>query len=397
MPIYLILCLAVKLVKSKYSVNTQSLRSNPYLLFLMSSHKSPSFFNQAPQFWERRGPISLLLWPLSWIYGLINRGLNLIEDLDLRKRKTQAVPIIIVGNIRVGGTGKTPIVIGLAEQLARMGWRPGIISRGYGANTLSTPLQVKSDSNPLEVGDEPVLIAKRTHNQFPIWVHPKRVHSIALLLKNNPEVNVIISDDGLQHRKLVRWPAREGGRDIELVVRDPRGEGNGFLLPAGPLREAGTRDRDATLMTGIKNSPNHIDEYFLGRRAFTLNSQLGTPYQLVNPSNTQSLTTIADTYLPNKMTAVAAIGNPQRFFGDLLASGIAAKTIGLPDHSTFTPEFFGAINAECILITEKDAVKCALINDERIWVVPMHLEIPNTFADWLQSILQRPNPNQYTL
>ncbi|MDO8714661.1 MAG: tetraacyldisaccharide 4'-kinase [Polynucleobacter sp.] len=338
-----------------------------------------------------------MLWPFSWLYGLINRGLDLINDLDLRKRNTQAVPIIIVGNIRAGGTGKTPIVIALAERLARMGWKPGIISRGYGATAARSPILVESASDPAQVGDEPVLIAKRTQDQFPIWVHPKRTQSIRSLLKGDPSVNVIISDDGLQHRDLVRWPAREGGRDIELVVRDQRGEGNGFLLPAGPLREPATRERDATLMTGMNTSASHIDEYFLGRRAFTLAGQLGAPYQLINPSNTQSLSAIADAYLPNKITAVAAIGNPQRFFDDLLKQGIAGKSIGLADHSAFTPEFFAKINAQCILITEKDAVKCALMNDERIWVVPMSLEIPNALADWLQSILQRPDPNQYTL
>jgi len=363
----------------------------------MSSLKKTSFFNKAPQFWERRGPTSLVLWPLSKVYGWVNQVLDLLNELNLGRRKPALVPVIIVGNIRVGGTGKTPIVIALAERLARMGWKPGIISRGYGATASSRPRQVKSDSNPADVGDEPVLIAQRTDNQFPIWVHPKRTLSIQSLLKHDPLVNVILSDDGLQHRSLLRWPAREGGRDVELVVRDQRGEGNGFLLPAGPLREPASRERDATLMTGAISPSNHIDEYFLGRRSFMLSGQLGTPYQLNHPSNTQALSSIADTYLPNKITAVAATGNPQRFFDDLLKQGIAGKCIGLADHASNTPEFFSAIHAECILITEKDAVKCTSIEDERIWVVPMSLEIPNTLAEWLQSILQRPDPNQYTL
>ena len=360
-----------------------------------------SFFRKAPQFWERRGPTSLLLWPLSWIYGLILRVRKLIQDTGLVKQKPAPVPIIIVGNIRVGGTGKTPIVIALAERLQQLGWKPGIISRGYGSSSQSSPLQVNSHSDPTLVGDEPVLIAKRTHDQFPIWVFPKRQKSILALLKHSSDVNVIISDDGLQHSGLARWPAREGGRDIEFVVRDGRGEGNRFLLPAGPLREIATRDRDATLLTGRTKDGSHQvgkqDEYFLGRRAFSLESRLGNAYQLVNQSNQQTLAQIADSYLPNKITAVAALGNPQRFFDDLLRNGIAAKTIPLPDHATYTPEFFEKMNAQCILITEKDAVKCAAITDERIWVVPMTLTLSDSLAEWLQSILQRPNPYRYTL
>ena len=358
-----------------------------------------SFFRKAPKFWERRGPTSLILWPLSWLYGLILRARKLVLDTGLIKQKPAPVPVIIVGNIRVGGTGKTPIVIALAERLQQLGWNPGIISRGYGASSQLAPLQVRSDSDPALVGDEPVLIAKRTHNQFPIWVFPKRQQSIRALLKQSPNVNVIISDDGLQHTGLARWPAREGGRDIEFVVRDGRGEGNRFLLPAGPLREPATRERDATLFTA-KDSAHKIgqqEEYFQGRRAFSLFSHLGAAYQLINPNNHQTLSQIADTYLPNKITAVAALGNPQRFFDDLLQQGIAGKCIPLPDHATYTPEFFEKLNAQCILITEKDAVKCAAIHDERIWVVPLSLSLPDNLAEWLQSILQRPDPYRYNL
>ena len=358
-----------------------------------------SFFRKAPKFWERRGPTSLILWPFSWLYGLILRARKLVLDTGLIKQKPAPVPVIIVGNIRVGGTGKTPIVIALAERLQQLGWNPGIISRGYGAFSQLAPLQVRSDSDPALVGDEPVLIAKRTHNQFPIWVFPKRQQSIRALLKQSPNINVIISDDGLQHTGLARWPAREGGRDIEFVVRDGRGEGNRFLLPAGPLREPATRERDATLFTA-KDSAHKIgqqEEYFQGRRAFSLLSHLGSVYQLINPNNHQTLSQIADTYLPNKITAVAALGNPQRFFDDLLQQGIAGKCIPLPDHATYTPEFFEKLNAQCILITEKDAVKCAAIHDERIWVVPLSLSLPDSLAEWLQSILQRPDPYRYNL
>lgn len=353
-------------------------------------------FFKAPKFWERRGPTSLLLWPLSVIYGLVIRVRKLIDDLGLGAGKLQAVPIIIVGNIRVGGTGKTPIVIALAQLLSQLGWRPGIISRGYGSTLQTSPIQVSSDSDSTVVGDEPVLIAKRTHDQFPVWVFPKRKQSIAALLKHDPSVDVIISDDGLQHTGLTRWPAREGGRDIEFVVRDQRGEGNRFLLPAGPLREGATRERDATLITGAidKISRDEMrDGYFMGRRVFTLDSTLENAYQLNHPSNSKSLEALADIYLPTKIIALAGIGNPQRFFDDLRSHGLVAKGIALPDHSTFTAQFFDSLNAQCILITEKDAVKCSTISDERIWVVPMHLVIPDTLSEWLQSILQRPAPN----
>jgi len=360
-----------------------------------------SFFRKAPKFWERRGPTSLILWPLSWLYGLVLHARKLIADTGLIKQKPAPVPVIIVGNIRVGGTGKTPIVIALAQRLEQLGWNPGVITRGYGSSSQLTPLQVNSHSDPALVGDEPVLIAKRTHDQFPIWVFPKRRQSITALLKKSPHVDVIISDDGLQHSGLTRWPAHEGGRDIELVVRDGRAEGNRFLLPAGPLREPATRERDATLFTAkAKDSAHKMgqqDEYFLGRRAFSLAGYLGTAYHLINPENTKTLAQIAESYLPNKITAVAALGNPQRFFDDLLKEGIAGKRIPLPDHATYTPEFFEKLNAQCILITEKDAVKCAGIHDERIWVVPMSLMLPDNFTQWLQSILQRPDPYRYTL
>ena len=357
-----------------------------------------SFFRKAPKFWERRGPTALVLWPLSLVYSWVLRIGKLIHDLGFSNRQPAPVPIIIVGNIRVGGTGKTPIVIALAQSLSRLGWKPGIISRGYGSVQIS-PTQVHSDSDPMQVGDEPVLIAKRTQDQFPIWVFPKRQQSIQALLKHSPDVNVIISDDGLQHSGLPRWPAREGGRDIEFVVRDGRGEGNGFLLPAGPLRESADRGRDATLFTESVN--NHksglLDEYFIGRRAFTLLGTVGTPYQLINSSNTQTFAQIGEQFSSGQITAIAALGNPQRFFAALQKQGITGKRLGLPDHTGYSPEFFNGIQAGCILITEKDAVKCAAIHDERIWVVPLNLNLPDNLVDWLQSILQRPDPHRYNL
>ncbi len=360
---------------------------------------SLSISRKAPKFWERRGPTSLLLWPLSWLYGVVLRIRKLLHDVDFSKPNPAPVPIIIIGNIRVGGTGKTPIVIALAQQLSQLGWKPAIISRGYGSSLQTSPIEVTSDSDPSIVGDEPTLIAKKTCNQFPIWVFPKRQQSIQALLQKAPEVNVIISDDGLQHPGLVRWPARDGGRDVEFIVRDDRGEGNRFLLPAGPLREPSTRERDATLVTGNPSYPKGgmSDDYFLGRRCFHLANQLGRPYQLMDTSQTQSLAQIAEHFLPKNIALVAGLGNPQRFFNDLAKHGLTGKRYPLPDHVNYTPEFFSSIKAQCILITEKDAVKCIGIQDERIWVVPMSLTLPDNLMEWLQSVLHRPDPRLYNL
>jgi tetraacyldisaccharide 4'-kinase len=369
-------------------------------------HKAPIQGRSAPAFWERRGIISWLLWPLSKLFGLIVASKNGLRDLGIGAGKPFAVPIIIVGNLRVGGTGKTPIVIALAEQLRARGFYPGIISRGYGGRSQSTqsnPVQVSGASDPTIVGDEPVLMAQRTQGAMPIWVCPKRRKSIRALLNANPEVNIIISDDGLQHDDLVRWPAREGGRDIEIIVRDHRGEGNGFLLPAGPLREPADRDRDITLVTGSSQSAVSADDgsdalhYIADRPAFTLAPILEFAYPLGDPSRAVSLQNLLAQNDNAPITAIAAIGNPQRFFNGLqsllLHPSALFKGVALPDHGHINTALLNTLDAKCILITEKDAVKCAHIDDPRIWVVPMQLTLPDALLDWVESILQRPDPN----
>lgn len=335
--------------------------------------------------------------------GLVVASKNAMHDLGIGVGKPFSVPIIIVGNLRVGGTGKTPIVIALAERLRARGFYPGIISRGYGGRSQSSPMQVNSTSDPTVVGDEPVLMAQRTQDAVPIWVCPKRRYSIRALLNANPEVNVILSDDGLQHQDLSRWPAREGGRDIEIVVRDHRGEGNGFLLPAGPLREPADRDRDITLVTGSNPSAGNTNissdalHYIADRPAFTLAPTLAFAYPLHNPSLVSSLETVLEQHANAAIVAIAAIGNPQRFFDGVQAllpdSSGPFKGIALPDHGHIDAALLGTLDAKCILITEKDAVKCGHIDDQRIWVVPMQLTLPDALMDWVESILQRPDPN----
>jgi tetraacyldisaccharide 4'-kinase len=246
-------------------------------------------------------------------------------------------------------------------------------------------------------------MAQRTQDAIPIWVCPKRRKSVRALLNANPEVNIIISDDGLQHQDLTRWPAREGGRDIEIIVRDHRGEGNGFLLPAGPLREPADRDRDITLVTGSGQRTETVDDvsdalhYIADRPAFTLLPILEFAYPQGDPSRAVSLESVLAQHSNTPIVAIAAIGNPQRFFDEIQSllphSSAPLKGIALPDHGQIDVALLNTLDATCILITEKDAVKCADIDDQRIWVVPMQLTLPNALMDWIESILQRPDPN----
>ena len=368
-------------------------------------------FKSAPRFWEKssfaKEPIrslidrliSAILLPLAWVYGLLVWLKQILTDTGITQtlgmHRAAPVPLIIVGNIRVGGTGKTPLVIALANALFEEGFRPGIISRGYqpnGQSILEAPQEVTQSSNPNTVGDEPVLMAQRIHQQIPIWVFPKRALCINALLKAHPEVNVIISDDGLQHAGLVRWPAREGGRDLELVVEDERGNGNGRLLPAGPLRESPHRERDATISIGTHPL---IVNSLATEKSFQLTPEIDSVYPLHRPNESQSFPEFLTNLVGLKLAAIAAIGNPNKFFEVLSRLGMHLEhTLSLPDHAPIKNTDIANIEADCIFITEKDAVKCATIVDQRIWVVPMHLPLPNELIRWVQEVIQRPNPYQ---
>jgi tetraacyldisaccharide 4'-kinase len=368
-------------------------------------------FKSAPRFWEKssfaKEPIrslidrliSAILLPLAWLFGLLVWLKQILTDTGITQtlgmHRGAPVPLIIVGNIRVGGTGKTPLVIALANALFEEGFRPGIISRGYqpnGQSILEAPQEVTQSSNPNTVGDEPVLMAQRIHQQIPIWVFPKRAQCINALLKVHSEVNVIISDDGLQHAGLVRWPAREGGRDLELVVEDERGNGNGRLLPAGPLRESPHRERDATISIGTHPL---IVNSLATEKSFQLTPEIDSVYPLHRPNESQSIPELLTKLAGLKLAAIAAIGNPNKFFEALSGLGMHLEhTLSLPDHATIKNTDIANIEAECIFITEKDAVKCATIEDQRIWVVPMHLPLPNELIHWVQEVIQRPDPYQ---
>ncbi|MFZ6816964.1 tetraacyldisaccharide 4'-kinase [Undibacterium sp. Ji22W] len=329
-----------------------------------------SFFIQA---WSKRGMIALLLWPMSKLFGLLLNFRFGLLVLGYRRQTQVKVPVIIVGNIYIGGTGKTPLVIWLVETLRQAGWNPGVISRGYGAH-VERIQEVSENSLASEVGDEPLLIVQRTG--CPMTVGRNRVASAQQLLSSHPTVDVIISDDGLQHYAL--------GRDIEILMFDQRGIGNGWLLPAGPLREPASRRRDFTILNSAK--PDQVDD--IGDEVFSMHLQMAELINLSQSTLRQSLSAMRG----KKILAAAGIGNPQRFFSMLSAQELVFKAMPLPDHFAFFTELFQHEDAEIILITEKDAVKCRQIaglrDDPRIWLVPVAAELDAEFKNQLLKLLE---------
>ena len=323
--------------------------------------------------WMRRGPIACLLWPLSLLFRLLAAARRAAYTLGLFKNVRLPVPVIVVGNLFVGGTGKTPLTIWLVETLRRAGYHPGVISRGYGRSEAGVQ-KVGLHASARELGDEPVLIVQRTG--CPLMVGRDRVAAGKALLAAYPEVDVIVADDGLQHYRLAR--------DIEIVLSDSRGAGNGWLLPAGPLREPLSRARDfsveniGTLRAG--SAPR-------ATTAGVITMQLQTPVaqQLIDRTQRTTLTAIAAAEPPPSILAAAGIGNPARFFASLSACGLRFEALPLPDHHAFSAQTFAGTTANLILITEKDAVKCleiaALAADSRLWVVPVSAQLAAPFAE----------------
>jgi tetraacyldisaccharide 4'-kinase len=316
----------------------------------MSDLKSPieNFFARE---WRRRGAVAWALTPVACIFGAIAAARRACFELGWMKRVEVGVPVVVVGNVTVGGTGKTPTVIALVEALAAAGFQPGVISRGYGAKVVK-PTSVTPTSAAAQVGDEPLLIARRTH--APVFVCPDRVAAAKALREAHPNVDVLVSDDGLQHYRLAR--------DVELVVFDDRLGGNGFLLPAGPLREPMSRRRDATLINSPyeRTLPPWPD-------TFALELESGDAWLLDDPSVRRPL----DQFAGEKVVAAAGIGSPERFFATLRAAGITPATRAFPDHYAYRENPFADVQADAILITEKDAVKFGAWRDARIWVVPV--------------------------
>lgn len=312
--------------------------------------------------WQRRGVIACLLWPLSFIFNLLIVTRLALYALGIFRITILPVPVIVVGNIFVGGTGKTPLVIWIIQLLQEQGWKPAVISRGYGSSAQQVRA-VENNSHANEVGDEPLLIAKRTG--VPVFIGRDRAAAGLALLQAHPNVNIIISDDGLQHYAL--------GRNIEIQLSDSRGNGNGWLLPAGPLREPATRQSDFYVVNTTEESAS--DAYVM---------QL-VPVDAERLSDRTQRQSLRDFSFVQSVAAVAGIGHPERFFATLRSHGINLTTTqALPDHFDYATNPFADIEASAILITEKDAVKCmqhnAIANDVRIWVVPVQAHVDASLA-----------------
>lgn len=338
--------------------------------------------------WQRRGPLAWSLWPLSVVFGGIAAVRRASFKRGWRQSVRMPVPVVVVGNVTVGGAGKTPTVIALIEALRAHGFTPGVVSRGYGSAASRRPaptvVAAGRDANdtvppgfstvstrrmdPADIGDEPALIVRRTG--APLAVGRDRVAAAQALLTQAPSIDVILCDDGLQHYRLAR--------DVEIVVFDSRLGGNGFLIPAGPLREPLSRARDATV---INNAPVSIAPAdWPHTYAMTLvpgdawqvcpHAEKAASRSAPAPTPRRALASFAGRDAARTLAA-AGIGAPERFFDMLRGLGIAARTLPLPDHHRFDRNPFEDDPAETILVTEKDAVKCGDWHDPRIWAVPV--------------------------
>lgn len=303
--------------------------------------------------WSGESPLWRLLLPLSWLYGLVSGAIRLSYRLGLKKAWRAPVPVVVVGNLTAGGNGKTPVVIWLVEQLQQRGVRVGVVSRGYGGKAERYPLLLAPETPTEHAGDEPVLIYQRT--RAPVAVSPDRCEAVQAILAQH-DVQLIITDDGLQHYRLAR--------DKEIVVIDGvRRFGNGWWLPAGPMRERASRLRivDAVITNGGVAKTGEIP----------MRLQPGLAINLKSGERREVVT------LPH-VVAMAGIGHPPRFFNTLAECGVQVeKCIALADHQALDKAQVSGFTGpgQTLVMTEKDAVKCRAFADEHWWYLPVDAQL----------------------
>lgn len=339
----------------------------------MASGAAYSLLHRA---WYEGSPLSGLLLPLSVVYALVTGLRRFLYERGILRTHRASVPVVVVGNITAGGTGKTPTVLWLVKELRARGFRPGIVSRGYGGSHSGSSMRVEPDSDASVVGDEPVLLAQR--GRCPVVVDPDRVRAAGMLVEDG--VDVIVADDGLQHYRLAR--------DYEICVIDGgRGLGNGRLLPAGPLRENAHRleSVEQVLVNGTLQAG--------GRRELTTAEQNAISFELVADEATRlngSLTRPIGRFAGTTVHGVAAIGNPQRFFDLLRGQGIQVIEHRFPDHASIDAKDLDFGDDFEVFMTEKDAVKLGRSMNDRFWFVPVELRMnPLDAAPLLEQIESR--------
>jgi len=315
--------------------------------------------------WARTGVLTVLLLPLAVLFAAVSWLRRLAYQRGWLPSIAVGVPVVIVGNITAGGSGKTPLVIWLVNRLRAQGYRPGVVSRGYGG-TARGSIEVEPDSRPAEVGDEPLLIRVKT--DAPVVVGRDRVAAARTLLTRHPGVDVIVADDGLQHYRLQR--------DIELVVIDAAtGLGNGWPLPAGPLREPRSRLDSVDAVIQVVRGTGQPHSY--GVRTWCADYSAGHAWRLRAPLEKRALHELPQ----HDWLAATGIGRPQGFFDMLEAQGVHFSPRAFSDHHVFRPTDLPADGA--VLMTEKDAVKCMTFAGTDWWAVELNVAPETGFIDWL--------------
>jgi tetraacyldisaccharide 4'-kinase len=300
--------------------------------------------------------LSALLAPLSLVFGAAVGVRRLTYRAGWRRTERLPVPVVVIGNLVAGGTGKTPLVLWLAAALRARGFRPAIVSRGYGGAN-DQPREVAIGGDAARYGDEPLLLAERSG--VPVWIGRDRVSAARAAVTAHPDRDLVICDDGLQHYALAR--------DFEIAVEDERGYGNGLLLPAGPLREPPSRQVDATVVNGAPARSG----------AFAMRLEPVGFRGVRDPHRTAA----ADALRGQRLHAVAGIGNPARFFATLASLGLAFTPHAFPDHHAFAPGDLDFPDCDAVLMTEKDAVKCRAFPRDDLYALRVEARVDERLAD----------------
>lgn len=307
-----------------------------------------------------KNPIALMLWPLSLLFCLLVFIRRKLYQWRWLKSEKLSVPVLVVGNISVGGNGKTPVVQSLQQILMQKGYKTGILTRGYKSDHEHKTVLLEHAEISDKAGDEANMLSELCG--CPIAVGADRIKTAKALLQNNPEIDLVIADDGLQHYAL--------RRDIEIIVQRQRAYGNGFCLPAGPLREPLSRLQQSDLV--IDREGPEIDEKF------------GRCWNLKQPDRSCDLSEFSG----QKVMAIAGIGFPELFFDALKACGLTVESQAFADHHTFSKKDIEPYRNRPLLITHKDAVKIRHFASDNIWVVPLVLKLSDDLQYQLFKLLE---------